>query len=298
MGLEIVEPLDHLLQRLGGVESMASGLQEELADWRNRSPANKRLSDFLNGTWLGHSLHATLTDLTIGAWTGMILLDGVALAAADDRLDAGADVLLAIGLASVPATALAGLADWQYTSGRDRRIGLAHALTNATVGTLMGGSLALRLGRRARARRGKARLLSSVAFLGLLAGAYLGGDLAYRFGVGVSRQAWTTPVEDFRPVLDADALADGQPRRVEVDGRAVVLVRQGGRIHALAENCTHMGGPLSEGRVDGDCITCPWHGSQFALADGAVRAGPATAPQPAYEARVRDGKIEVRSART
>jgi nitrite reductase/ring-hydroxylating ferredoxin subunit len=61
-------------------------------------------------------------------------------------------------------------------------------------------------------------------------------------------------------------------------------------VRVLADQCTHLGGPLHQGRVatvDGvDCVTCPWHGSVFQLADGAVRHGPATARQPAFDTRV------------
>jgi nitrite reductase/ring-hydroxylating ferredoxin subunit len=58
-----------------------------------------------------------------------------------------------------------------------------------------------------------------------------------------------------------------------------------------------MGGPLSEGKLEGDVVQCPWHGSRFNVTDGSVARGPATFPQPCFEVRVRDGKIEVRSNR-
>ena len=238
-----------------------------------------------------------LTDLTIGAWTAALILDGLALVGDDERLKAGADALIGIGLASVPLTALAGWADWQYTDGRDRRVGLVHALTNAKASLLMGGSLILRARRRRSARPSAAYGLSTLGYVVLIAGGYLGGDLAYRFGVGVNRQAWAPPIDDFTPVLDSAALPENQPTRVEVAEQAIVLVRQGEQVYALGELCSHVGGPLSEGKVEGGCISCPWHGSAFALADGEVQAGPATAPQPAYEVRVREGKIEVRGPR-
>jgi nitrite reductase/ring-hydroxylating ferredoxin subunit/uncharacterized membrane protein len=297
MALEIVGPLDRWLRSQESLEQLASAVQGCLHDWRSRSPANKRLSDFFNGTWLGHPLHATLTDLTIGAWTGALLLDGAAVTTDDERLAAGVNALLAVGLASVPATALAGTADWQYTSGRDRRVGVAHALANVTVGTLMAASLALRLAGRPDRPSGAARLLSTLGYLGLLGGAYLGGDLAFRFGVAVNREAWAPPLDDFTAVLDAAALEEGQPRRVEANGRAILLVRQGSEVYAISDVCTHIGGPLSEGKLSDGCVTCPWHGSTFSLADGRVRAGPATAPEDAFEVRVRDGKIEVRGRR-
>ncbi len=296
MGVEIVAPLDRWVQDQPSLEHLADVVQEYLGNWRGQSPANKRLSDFFNGTWLGHSLHAMLTDLTVGAWTGMALLDCAACIARDDRLAAGADVLLGIGLASVPTTALAGLADWQYTGGRDRRIGLVHALANVTVGALMGASLALRLGSGGRRGhgRGRAHLLSTLGYLGLLGGAYLGGDLAYRFGVAVNREAWAEPLAEYTAVLDAAELEENQPRRVEANGRAILVVRQGSQVYAISDVCTHMGGPLSEGTLAEGCVTCPWHGSVFALGDGRVQAGPATAPVDAFAVRLRDGKIEVR----
>jgi nitrite reductase/ring-hydroxylating ferredoxin subunit len=75
----------------------------------------------------------------------------------------------------------------------------------------------------------------------------------------------------------------------------VLVYRRSGVVHALADRCSHAGGPLHEGEVDGNlCVTCPWHGSSFRLADGSVVRGPATAPQPAFDARVSEGHVEVR----
>jgi nitrite reductase/ring-hydroxylating ferredoxin subunit len=84
---------------------------------------------------------------------------------------------------------------------------------------------------------------------------------------------------------------------VEANGRAILLVRQGSEVYAISDVCTHIGGPLSEGKLSDGCVTCPWHGSTFSLADGRVRAGPATAPEDAFEVRVRDGQIELRGRR-
>jgi nitrite reductase/ring-hydroxylating ferredoxin subunit len=74
----------------------------------------------------------------------------------------------------------------------------------------------------------------------------------------------------------------------------VMLVRRGGQVLALHNRCTHRGGPLDQGDLDDRTVTCPWHGSVFRLEDGAVERGPATAPQPRYETRERDGRIEIR----
>jgi nitrite reductase/ring-hydroxylating ferredoxin subunit len=74
-------------------------------------------------------------------------------------------------------------------------------------------------------------------------------------------------------------------------------VRRDGHIYALAETCSHLGGPLSEGELVDHTVRCPWHCSRFSLEDGTVIDGPATHPQPCMDARVRDGRIEVRLRR-
>jgi nitrite reductase/ring-hydroxylating ferredoxin subunit len=86
-------------------------------------------------------------------------------------------------------------------------------------------------------------------------------------------------------------------REVEVGGVPVVLSRsESGEVCAIADTCTHMGALLSEGDREGNVVTCPWHGSRFDLCSGKVLRGPANTPQQRFEARVRDGWVEVRPA--
>ena len=78
----------------------------------------------------------------------------------------------------------------------------------------------------------------------------------------------------------------------------LVVVRDAGVLRVLHETCAHAGGPLSEGDVVDGAIECPWHGSRFDLATGAVRQGPSTHDQPGFEVRpCEDGGYEVRPAR-
>jgi nitrite reductase/ring-hydroxylating ferredoxin subunit len=65
-------------------------------------------------------------------------------------------------------------------------------------------------------------------------------------------------------------------------------------VHALDGRCVHRGGPLPDGELVDGCIQCPLHGSRFRLEDGSVERGPAAYPQPVFEVRERDGRIEVR----
>jgi nitrite reductase/ring-hydroxylating ferredoxin subunit len=111
----------------------------------------------------------------------------------------------------------------------------------------------------------------------------------------VNHAAFEEPPSDWTDVADLDDLADGTPHRVKADGTPVLLLRQGNRIRAIGATCTHLGGPLDEGPVDGDTVTCPWHGSVFSLDDGALIHGPAMMPVAAYEVRVKDGRIAIRA---
>ena len=125
---------------------------------------------------------------------------------------------------------------------------------------------------------------------------YLGGHLSYALGVGVNNTFWQHPPQDWTPVLDEDDLPEGEPVNVQANGATVLLYRSGGRISAIGSRCSHAGGPLHEGTIDSatGCVTCPWHQSVFRLDGGAVVHGPATVPEPAYDARIEGGKIEVR----
>jgi nitrite reductase/ring-hydroxylating ferredoxin subunit len=94
-------------------------------------------------------------------------------------------------------------------------------------------------------------------------------------------------------MAEAD-LHENQLTRVEVRDVPILLVRRNGQIFALAETCSHLGGPLAEGQLVDNTVRCPWHGSRFSLENGAVVDGPATHPQPCMDARIRDGQVEVR----
>ena len=93
-------------------------------------------------------------------------------------------------------------------------------------------------------------------------------------------------------------LADRKPVKVDVDGSAVLLVRNGEELFGIGNRCTHQGAPLHKGlvRFGGSLRTvqCPLHGSMFDLAEGRVLRGPATEPVPVYDARVTEGVIEIR----
>jgi nitrite reductase/ring-hydroxylating ferredoxin subunit len=113
-------------------------------------------------------------------------------------------------------------------------------------------------------------------------------------------------VPDFTPVVALHKLNDNQFRTSEVASGQITLVRiddenvavfnVDGKFFATQEACTHLGGPLSEGTLEGNCITCPIHGSRFDVTTGAVVRGPATNPLKTYRVEVSDGTATVEKA--
>ncbi len=247
------------------------------------------LKDALSGTWLGHALHPLLTDVTIGSFVSASLLD--VLGGDDDGR--AAQRLIAIGLAAYGPTAVTGVSDWADTeiaADRVRRVGLAHAATNATAFVFFASSLAARRA----GRQGRGKALGVVGVTALAAGGYLGAHMSFFQGVGPNQTAFDQVPGDWTPVLSASDLDDGAPRAVVVGDAPVLLLRHGDGLHALHDRCSHRGCLLSDGEIEGEIVTCACHGSRFDLRDGSIQRGPATAPQPVYGAREHDGQIEVR----
>ncbi len=280
-----------LVKRQDWLEPVADGLKSAVdAALGAAGPARKSVENALNGVWLGHPLHPVLVTIPIGAWSLAAVLDGLEAASGREDLAPAADLAVGVGLLGAVASAVAGAADWQHTAGETRRVGALHALLNTGAAALYTASWLLRRG----GQRGAGRGLASIGFAVANVSAYLGGHLVYGERVGVTHAVAPPEPRDFVDVLAEADLADGAARRVTVVDQPVLLVRAGGRIDALTEVCSHLGGPLAEGAVEDGSIRCPWHGSRFALEDGRVVDGPATLPQPRYEARVREGRIEVR----
>lgn len=277
-------------QWLHAFNDRVTGVVEPLYDrYRN----NLALELLHGGRWVGHSVHAALSDLPIGFWSGTVVLDllGKDVPAAGTRLDPAA-TLSAAGLLAAVATVATGVTDWSVSDGEDRRVGLFHGLLNVAGVTLQGASLAARLG----GHRSSARALSASSLTVTAASGFIGGHLVQGRAVMVSRVATTTgPGRWVRAVAEAD-LPDDTLTGVEVEGRQVLLHRNDQEIHALDNLCSHAGGLLSRGEVIDCAVECPLHGSRFDLRDGRVVRGPAHHPQPVLPTRIRNGWIEVRGA--
>jgi nitrite reductase/ring-hydroxylating ferredoxin subunit/uncharacterized membrane protein len=280
-GIAASEPTEERLQKL---------LDKAL--YANGRPSAQKIRNFLNGTWLGEPLHVVLTDVPIGAWTVTIMFDALDLIHKRGELSLAADTSLAIGLLGAAGAAVTGITDWSDVDPPARRLGLIHGLLNVGVTALFTTSLIFRR----RKLRASGRVSAALGYALLSLSAHLGGKMVYEQRVGVDRTAGRVFPKEFVAVLAESKLADSMPTRATHNGVSILLVRRGQRIFAMAETCSHFSGPLSEGKLVGGSIVCPYHASRFALDDGRVLDGPAVHAQPCLEVRVRNGQIEVRKS--
>jgi nitrite reductase/ring-hydroxylating ferredoxin subunit len=256
--------------------------------------APQGLKDLLHGTWLGHPLHPVLVQLPVGSWVSAGVLDAI------PRLRPAATVLIGTGVAAAVPASLAGVADWSEQGTGVRRLGAVHALANTAALGLFVGSLVAR----GKGRGTLGRVLS-YAGLGIASGsAAIGGHMSYAQSSGASHsataaRALTTDWIDLGPL---DDLPEGRPALRTGKGGSVAVplavVRRGTRVDVFIGTCSHLSGPLYEGRVedvrDDYCLVCPWHGSAFALDDGSPRRGPAANPQEKLEVRMEAGRVMAR----
>src|SRR4051812_4787082 len=281
-------PLEPLIDKVEGA-AILDGVAKPLAKQVRGLVKPGALKDALSGTWLGHALHPMLTDVVIGSLLSTTLLD---VLGGDDDGRAG-ERLIGVGLAAYGPTALTGVNDWADTepvSDGVRRAGLVHAATNASALSLYAASLVARR----RGRRGAGKLLGAGGATLLMAGGYLGGHLSFVKGVGPAQTVFDPGPTDWTAAADASQLPEGRPTRVVVDETPVLLLREADRFYAIHDRCSHRGCSLSDGEVDGNDIVCACHGSRFDKRDGSVQRGPATAPQPAFQTRIDEGRVQVR----
>src|SRR5207245_9567853 len=113
-------------------------------------------------------------------------------------------------------------------------------------------------------------------------------------GAGVSHHAGQPGTVKFAQVLVVGLLTVGMVNKAMAGGTPGILYMKGDTACAMRETCSHAGGPLSEGELDGNLVQCPWHASRFDVCTGQVKGGPATISQVRYQTRIQNGQIEVR----
>ena len=253
----------------------------------------KYLQDFLNGSWLGHSLHAVLVDIVIGAATAALLLDLLRVFFGIDDLEVATTWVIGLAALSALGAIVTGLTDYKDTApgSSERDITGFHGLINIVATAFFAVSFFRRLGD----GHDAAFWVLLLGYLVVSVGGYIGGHVVFKYGYMVNHNAFSRPkrAKEFTAVAPVSDVADGVPTKVMFGSTGLVVVRRGDVLHALVERCSHAGGPLSEGELKDDTITCPWHFSTFRLSDGGVVHGPAGTRQPSYRARIQGDQVEV-----
>lgn len=104
-------------------------------------------------------------------------------------------------------------------------------------------------------------------------------------------------MSDWVDVSRIEELPPGTRKVVDVDGVAVAVFNLGGEYYAIEDVCTHDGGDLATGEVDGEAIVCPRHGARFSIKTGEVLAPPAYEPVAIFPVRIHQGIVQVRDER-
>jgi nitrite reductase/ring-hydroxylating ferredoxin subunit/uncharacterized membrane protein len=284
-----------LLERMARpLRGLSNGIASATdAVYRPLGKPGKLLQDLLNGSWLGHSVHAVLVDIVIGGATMALFLDILRVFFGVDDLDIAATWVLGLTWLSALGAILSGLTDYKDTNpnSAERDVAGVHGLTNIAATLFFTVSFIQRLN----SDHDGAFWVLLIGYLVVSVGGYIGGHIVFKYGYMVDHNAFSRGkrAKEFTSVAAVADVPESTPSKVMFGTTAVMLVRRGDVVHALKETCAHAGGPLSEGKLEGDTITCPWHFSVFRIADGSVVHGPASSRQVSYRARVNEGQVEL-----
>ena len=277
-------PLRGLSNGIAGVTS---------AVFRVLGTPGRFLQDFFNGVWLGHSLHAVLVDVVVGAASAALLLDLLRVVFGVEGLETATTWVVGLAWVSGVGSIMTGLTDFKDTSpdSATRDVAGLHGVINI-VGT---GGFAFSTMSRLNGDHDAGFWGLVIGYAVISLGAFIGGHVVYKYGYSINVNAFSRGkrAADFTAVLPAAELPEHTPTKATFGSTAVVLLRRGDVVHALKNTCSHAGGPLAEGKLGDGTIQCPWHGSVFRLVDGSVVHGPATSRQVSYRARINGDQVEI-----
>ena len=212
-----------------------------------------------------------------------------------------------LGLGSALMAAVPGLIDYTFSvppksSARERAT--SHMLVNLSAVGLFAAAGAARTDDHAPPLWA---IAAEVIGAGLLTvGGWLGGTLVYRNQIAVDHRyadAGKWRVQAFAPDIEEETDIDvgsiddlnvDQMKLLRIGTHRIVLARSDRGYVAFDDRCTHKGGPLSDGTMACGTVQCPWHGSQFDVATGAVKHGPATEPVRNYPVTEHGGRLRLR----
>ena len=247
----------------------------------------------------GHPIHAALIPFPFAFLIGAFGFDLAGWLFGNPGLSQTARHLGIAGIVAALVAAVPGLMDYVLTvppksSGKKRAT--KHMIVNLTTVALF----AIAASTRSTETTGLTLVLETIGAGMLTIGGWMGGTLVMRNQIGVDhRYADAGKWKDERFDATENAIAVGsigdmkvnQMKLLRIDGKRIVLARTEDGYAAFDDRCTHKGGSLADGVLICGTVQCPWHGSQFQVRDGSVKAGPAKDPIEAYPVRERDGRV-------
>lgn len=249
----------------------------------------------------GHPIHPILIAFPVAFFTGAIVFDILSMIFVDVVFWVTAYYMQIAGIVGGLIAAIPGIIDYFYTvppqsSGKKRAA--KHAMVNSSALILF--TIAVLLKKDPGILSPVVMILELAAIILLSVGGWLGGTLVYRNQVGVDPRyahagKWKelyidddhSPVE----VAAADELKTNQMKLIHVRGKRIVLGKTENGYVAFDDRCTHRGGSLAGGSMICGTVQCPWHGSQFDVRNGEVKAGPAKEKINTYRVNEAGGKI-------
>jgi len=249
----------------------------------------------------GHPLHPILVCFPIAFYTGTLFFDILAKTYSPEFLFTAYNLeiaaLISAGIAAIP-----GLIDYIYTvppRSTAKKRGAKHALTNVSVIIFFVAALIYR------ANNEVPNIIILIVLEGagwilLLFAGWMGGTLVYRNQIGVDpryadagkwKEEYFGTSEGEIEVGNINELKINQMKLVHVGSKRVVIARTEQGHVAFDDRCSHRGGSLAGGSMICGTVQCPWHGSQFSVSDGEVKAGPAKIPIITYALRQDNGKL-------
>lgn len=249
----------------------------------------------------GHPLHPILVSFPIAFYTGTLLFDILAKTYSPEFLFNAYNLEIA-ALVSAALAAIPGIIDYIYTvppKSTAKQRGAKHALTNVAVMILFGVALIYR------AKNEVPNLNILIALEGageilLLFAGWMGGTLVFRNQIGVDpryanagkwKEIYVNKIEGEIEVGDANELRVNQMKLVHAGDKRIVIARTEDGHVAFDDRCPHRGGSLAGGAMMCGTVQCPWHGSQFSVVDGSVKAGPSKMPIVTYTLKEQNGKL-------
>jgi nitrite reductase/ring-hydroxylating ferredoxin subunit/uncharacterized membrane protein len=285
---------DRLIRRQNWLDPLAEFIQKIGAGgYKLLGAPGRMLRDLLHGTKpFHHPLHPAVTDIPIGAWGAGVVLDYVAQVG-HKLSPEGGDIALGVGVVVALVAVSSGYTDFGETFGHERRVAVVHGLFMTAAFLIEVASLALRVWAGSGAHP-LAVYLSTLGFALVLLGGFFGGHLVFGNATAVNRNAFLHGASKSVDVGKAGDFPEGKLCRVMAGDMPVLIVRQQGKLCAISALCSHAGGPLDEGKLDGGVVVCPWHQSRFEIHTGKAVGGPATFAQPVLDVGETEGSITVR----